>query len=89
MDNEIFINDPEVNLYETGVTPEDVLKRSHNGMAPRKAYGVVPWKKDADVYDPAKLLSIKITTPAPVLQIAYSGNYFMSKVHWEDGQWQP
>ncbi|MBO4528568.1 MAG: type II secretion system protein [Victivallales bacterium] len=26
---------------------------------------------------------------APVLQIAYSGNYFMSKVHWEDGQWQP
>jgi hypothetical protein len=26
---------------------------------------------------------------APVLQIAYSGNFFMSKVHWEDGQWQP
>ena len=26
---------------------------------------------------------------APVLQIAYSGNFFMSKVRWEKGQWQP
>ncbi|MBR6060072.1 MAG: type II secretion system protein [Victivallales bacterium] len=26
---------------------------------------------------------------APVLQIAYSGNFFMSKVKWEKGQWQP
>ena len=53
-----MINEPEVNLYETGVTPEDVLKRSHNGMALRKAYGVVPWKKDSDIYDPAKLQNI-------------------------------
>ena len=72
MDNEILINEPEVNMYETGVTPEDVLKRSHNGMALRKAYGVVPWKKDSDIYDPAKLQSIKITTPAPVLQVGGS-----------------
>lgn len=72
MDNEILINEPEVNMYETGVTPEDVLKRSHNGMAPRKAYGVIPWKKDSEIYDPAKLQSIKITTPAPVLQVGGS-----------------
>jgi hypothetical protein len=72
MDNEILINEPEVNLYETGVTPEDVLKRSHNGMAPRKAYGVIPWKKDSEIYDPAELESIKITTPAPVLQVGGS-----------------
>lgn len=26
---------------------------------------------------------------APALQIAYSGNFFMSKVQWEYGQWQP
>jgi prepilin-type N-terminal cleavage/methylation domain-containing protein len=26
---------------------------------------------------------------APVLQIAYSGNFFMSKVRWEYGQWSP
>jgi len=72
MDNEILINEPEVNLYETGVTPEDVLKKSHNGMAPRKAYDVVPWKKDSEIYDPAELESIKITTPAPVLLVGGS-----------------
>ena len=26
---------------------------------------------------------------APALQIAYAGNYFMTKVRWEYGQWQP
>jgi len=26
---------------------------------------------------------------APVLQISYSGNFFMSKVEWELGQWTP
>lgn len=67
-----MINEPEVNMYETGVTPEDVLKKSHNGMAPRKAYDVIPWKKDSEIYDPAELISIKITTPAPVLQVGGS-----------------
>jgi prepilin-type N-terminal cleavage/methylation domain-containing protein len=30
-----------------------------------------------------------IEQAAPVLQIAYSGNFFMTKVRWEYGQWQP
>ena len=33
--------------------------------------------------------SESITDSAPVLQIAYSGNFFMTKVQWEKGQWQP
>lgn len=26
---------------------------------------------------------------APALQVSYAGNFFMSKVQWELGQWQP
>ncbi|MBO4512975.1 MAG: hypothetical protein J5746_09420, partial [Victivallales bacterium] len=26
---------------------------------------------------------------APVLQISYAGNFFLSRVHWEEGVWTP
>jgi hypothetical protein len=64
------MNEELVNLYETGVTPEDVLKRSHNGMASRKEYEQIPWKKDEDIYDPADLVGISIVAESPItLQI--------------------
>jgi hypothetical protein len=60
------MNEEFVNLYETGVTPEDVLKKSHNGMAPRKEYEQIPWKKDEDIYDPADLVGISIVAESPI-----------------------
>jgi len=63
------LNTEGVNLYETGITPEDILKKSHNGMAPRKSYDMIPWKNDSEVYDPANLVSIKITNTTPVIQV--------------------
>ena len=60
MDNEILINEPEVNLYETGVTPEDVLKKSHNGMAPlEKLMVLYPGRKIREIYDPAELKALR------------------------------
>ncbi len=58
-----------VNVWETGVTPEDVLERSHNGMAPRKEHDLLPWKTDAEIYNPAELEEIEIVTPAPTLLV--------------------
>ena len=26
---------------------------------------------------------------APLLNISYAGNFFMSRVHWEEGMWTP
>ena len=36
-----------------------------------------------------RLDSSKVDLYAPVLQISYIGNFFMSRVHWEDGVWTP
>ena len=59
----------EVVLFNTGVTPEDVLKRSHNGMAPRKEYELIPWKEDSEIYDPAELEKIEIVNEAPSIPV--------------------
>jgi len=32
---------------------------------------------------------VKKAKNAPVMQISYSGNFFMSKIKWEEGQWTP
>ena len=64
MEDEILIN-----VYETGITPEDAMKRSHNGMAPRKEYETIPWKEDVDIYNPAALQSIEIVNEAPKIQV--------------------
>ena len=58
MDTNFYESD--VNLFETGITPEDITKRSHNGMAIRKEYEQIPWKSDEEIYDPASLEGIKI-----------------------------
>ena len=60
------MNEELVNLYETGITPEDVLKRSYNGMAPRKEYEQIPWKEDEEIYDPADLVSISVVAESPI-----------------------
>ena len=64
MEDEILIN-----VFETGVTPEDVLKRSHNGMASRKEYEMIPWKEDSEIYNPAELEKIEIVNEAPTIQV--------------------
>lgn len=64
MEDEILIN-----VYETGITPEDAMKRSHNGMAPRKEYEMVPWKEDLDIYNPAELEKIEIVNEDPKIQV--------------------
>jgi uncharacterized protein YjdB len=49
-----------LNEFETGITPEDALKRSHNGMAVRKENDLIEWKKDEEIYDPAVLSSLSL-----------------------------
>ena len=57
MDNIIDFNyenhNPELilNEFETGITPEDITKRSHNGMAIRKENDLIAWKNDEEIYD--------------------------------------
>lgn len=58
-----------VNVWETGVTPEDVLKRSHNGMAPRKEHDLLPWKTDAEIYNPAELTGLTASPASITLKV--------------------
>ncbi|MFZ2657705.1 MAG: type II secretion system protein [Victivallales bacterium] len=37
-------------------------------------------------YGPGKPIS---NSEAPVLNVSFSGNYFLSRAHWEEGVWEP
>lgn len=41
----------QLNEGNLGITPEDITRKSHNGMAIRKSYSVIPEKTDQQVYD--------------------------------------
>ena len=75
MDNIIDFNyenhNPEliVNEFETGITPEDITKRSHNGMAIRKENDLIAWKDDEEIYDPADVEAIEIKEGDIFLQV--------------------
>ena len=75
MDNIIDLNyenhNPELilNEFETGITPEDITKRSHNGMAIRKENDLIAWKNDEEIYDPADIEAIEIKEGDIFLQV--------------------
>lgn len=49
-----------VDVYNTWITPDDVLKKPYNGMAYRKALDLENWKNDFEIYHPVDLESIEI-----------------------------
>ena len=60
-ENEVLeVLEPQVDEFNTGITPDDILKKPYNGMAYRKALDKKPWKNDYESYHPAELEDIKI-----------------------------
>jgi len=41
----------QLNDGNLGITPEDITRKSHNGMAIRKSHSVIPEKTDQQIYD--------------------------------------
>ena len=62
MDFDYESHNPELDLQEEnlGITPEDITRKSHNGMAIRKSYETVKSKADSEIYDPAELAEFEI-----------------------------
>lgn len=73
------MNEENVNEFELGITPEDSLKRSYNGMAPRISNGLIPWEKDIKVYDPEELESIEIVKPPLSIPVGGSQRLYIKQ----------
>ena len=74
MNDELNFNGNEIVIdeFNLGITPEDVLKKSYNGEAPRRSFDTIDWKTDAEIYDPEELESFEIAEGDISLQIGDS-----------------
>lgn len=76
------VQDEEVTVVEKnlGITPEDVTKKSFNGMAVRLSNETIKWKTDKEIYEVAELSGISISDGNITLAVGVSQELSLSPI---------
>ena len=76
------VQDEEVTVVEKnlGITPEDVTKKSFNGMAVRLSNETIKWKTDKEIYEVAELSGISISGGNITLAVGVSQELSLSPI---------